>query len=287
MREFSDLSIANWVDFIRSFTKPKHDKGELWSLSKDALLSIKLEILKPQAQKKERKPKKSKDDAAEGEAEEEDDQAKRIRYKPNLKECEDFMIDCLEQMRKTTNEFLCLEKDLVTFLNLPDKSSFELSPEFVWINDAKQQIKTMFAENQIAPTELLDQYKKYEYILNVSKTKLINNLFKKVNEDGKESKATFEEISETIYQFHSHEYEILKLSNDSVDFPVFQVKAKDLKERLAKEANSIKHRLCEQVYSWCNSSVKHISSTFDDMQKRIAKVPDNEEELVELREFIK
>ena len=43
------------------------------------------------------------------------------------------MIDCLEQMRKTTNEFLRLEKDLVTFLNLPDRSSFDLSPDFVWI----------------------------------------------------------------------------------------------------------------------------------------------------------
>jgi len=40
-------------------------------------------------------------------------------------------------MRKTTNEFLCLEKDLVTFLNLPDKSSFELVNDFVWIQDAK------------------------------------------------------------------------------------------------------------------------------------------------------
>jgi uncharacterized protein YfkK (UPF0435 family) len=32
--------------------------------------------------------------------------------------------------------------------------------------------------------------------------------------------------------------------------------------------------------------VKHISSTFDNMQKRIGKSPENEEELVDLREFI-
>lgn len=89
--------------------------------------------------KKKHKSTKKAEDGAEAE-EEEDENAKRIRYKPNLKECEDFMIDCLEQMRKTTNEFVCLEKDLVTFLNLPEKSSFELNPDFVWIQNAKAEI---------------------------------------------------------------------------------------------------------------------------------------------------
>lgn len=51
MREFSDLSILNWVSFIKSFTNPKLDQGELWNLSTEALLTVKLEILKPVAQK--------------------------------------------------------------------------------------------------------------------------------------------------------------------------------------------------------------------------------------------
>jgi hypothetical protein len=83
------------------------------------------------------------------------------------------------------------------------------------------------------------------------------------------------------------EYEILNISNDVVDFPVFQVKAADLKQRLAKEAGAIKQRLIERTYQWCNDSVKHISTTFDLMQKRIGKLPEDEEELVDLREFVK
>ena len=65
------------------------------------------------------------------------------------------------------------------------------------------------------------------------------------------------------------------------------MKAQDLKQRLAKEAKGIKERLSERVYKWCSDSVKLISSTYDHMQKRISKVPENEEELVDLREFIK
>ena len=63
-------------------------------------MSVKLEILKPVASKDDKKKKRVKkaDDGVEGaEApEEEDENAKRIRYKANLKECEEFMIDCLE-----------------------------------------------------------------------------------------------------------------------------------------------------------------------------------------------
>ena len=72
-----------------------------------------------------------------------------------------------------------------------------------------------------------------------------------------------------------------------VDFPIFCVKAQDLKQRLAKEANGIKLKLSEKVYSWCSESVKFISTTFNEMRKRIEKVPENEEELVDLRDFIK
>lgn len=202
MREFSDLSIKDWVAFIKSFTVPKLDKGELWHLSKEAFISVKLDYMRPVGQKagaKKRAPKAEGDAEGDGKAEE-DDNAKRVRYKPNLKECEEFMIDCLEQMRKTTNEFLCLEKDLVTFLNLPDKSSFELSPDFIWIQEAKQQIHDVFKENMIAPHELLEKYQKYEYILNVKRERLLKSLFERVPEDGGEAtKADFDEIAAKIY----------------------------------------------------------------------------------------
>jgi hypothetical protein len=32
LREFVRLSINDWVDFIRSFTVPDYDKGQLWKV---------------------------------------------------------------------------------------------------------------------------------------------------------------------------------------------------------------------------------------------------------------
>ena len=97
MREFSDLSIKDWVDFIKSFTVPKLEKGELWELSKEALLNVKLQTLKPSVNKDDKKKKRvKKAEGEDGEGEEEDENSKKIRYKPNLKECEEFMLECLE-----------------------------------------------------------------------------------------------------------------------------------------------------------------------------------------------
>ena len=116
----------------------------------------------------------------------------------------------------------------------------------------------------VAPLALLDQYKKYEYILNVNKKRLLKDLFDRtITEENTEKKATFETIAEMIQQYHTAEYEILNISNDVVDFPIFQVRAQDLKQRLAKEANGIKTALIERVYQWCGDAVKHISGTFD------------------------
>ena len=55
----------------------------------------------------------------------------------------------------------------------------------------------------MAPTALLDQYKKYEYVLNVDKKRLIKDLFHKpITEENTDEKAPYEVISEMIYKYH-------------------------------------------------------------------------------------
>lgn len=95
---------------------------------------------------------------------------------------------------------------------------------------------------------------------------MIKDLFNKpITEENEKEKADYKEIASQLNKFHTAEYEILNISNDIVSFPIFQVKAQDLKTRLAKEAKAIKERLSERVYKWCSDSVKHISTTYDNM----------------------
>jgi hypothetical protein len=139
----------------------------------------------------------------------------------------------------------------------------------------------MFAENIVGPQELLEKYKQYEYILNVDKKNLIKELF------GGEQKATIQELREKILHYQKAYDEILNLSNDIVEFPLFRVMAAKMKDQLSQQAFKIKEKLLENVYDWCKKSVEKIYRTYEEMNKTIMKEPTNERELVDTREFIK
>ena len=149
---------------------------------------------------------------------------KKIRFRPTLSECGKFFQDCLEKIRTSTNQFLRLEKDLVTFLQIDGEPSFELPGSFVWLQDASNQLQDIFNANIIEPNKLLDEYKKYEDIINIDKKKMIAGLFKREpTEENPNKKAPHDEIHEALERFHVAEYEILNISNDTVDFPIFRV----------------------------------------------------------------
>lgn len=70
MREFTKQSIDDWVWFIKSFTLPNYDKGELWSLSMEPMLVIHLRLNEPSKSSKKRKDQKKKDSPKKEEEEE-------------------------------------------------------------------------------------------------------------------------------------------------------------------------------------------------------------------------
>lgn len=58
----------------------------------------------------------------------------------------------------------------------------------------------MFNENIIEPQAILEQYSSYEYLLNVDKKELVENLFnnKELKEETGSGKAALKEIGEAI-----------------------------------------------------------------------------------------
>jgi len=139
----------------------------------------------------------------------------------------------------------------------------------------------MFQENIVGPNELLEKYKQYEHIINVDRKALIKELF------NGEEKASIKDLKEKILHYDKAYNEILNLSNDVMDFPLFRVMAGKMKEQLAQQALKIKEKLLENVYDWCKRSVEKIYKTYEEMNKTIMKEPTNERELVDTRDFIK
>ena len=76
--------------FIRSFTKPKYEKGELWKISNTPLIVIHLNFVKKDKddKKKNKKNAKKKEEAPAADVEDEDSNS--INYFPKLDKCLSF-----------------------------------------------------------------------------------------------------------------------------------------------------------------------------------------------------
>jgi len=110
--------------------------------------------------------------------------------------------------------------------------------------EAVTTIEAMIEENIKGPLTLLEQYKKYEYILNVDKKALLKELVG-------EEKAPLGVLRERIEHYRQAHYEIMNLSNDVVDYPLFRVMAQNMKTNLGNQAEKIKEKLLEGVYKYC------------------------------------
>lgn len=74
-------------------------------------------------------------------------------------------------------------------------------------------------------------------------------------------------------------------SEDEVDFRIFRVMSKKLKESLAKAAENIKMEILNATYKFCTDTVTAVNANYKDMQDKITHDPENEKELKFAKEF--
>ena len=116
LREFTHTSIDDWVSFIKSYTIPKYDKEELWAAQVDPMVKIHLAIRQPIKDKKKRLKRVENVDAPAAD-EDDSDYNKLINYSPSLEACESYMLQCVDMITKSNNEFTTLEAELMRFLS--------------------------------------------------------------------------------------------------------------------------------------------------------------------------
>jgi hypothetical protein len=192
----------------------------------------------------------------------------------------------MDNVINSTNSVNCLESDLMPFLQKSASPNFQISQKFPWVIDANDNLNKMIGENVEGPNELLERYKKYEYILNIDKKKQINDLFKAVDEETKEQKKVpLEDIKAQIEHFEQAHYEIMTLSEDEVDFRIFRIMAKKLKDELGETAMKHKKSILDATYNYCTETVASVYKTYTEMQETITHDPINEKELIASKDF--
>lgn len=289
LREFVQTSINDWVGFVKNYTVPKYDKGELWNICTEPMVTINLHI---KSAKKDRKKRSKKKEGDAPDAPEDPDEVSTINYQPSLEACEEYMLSVIDQMVASNNEFTTLEAELFRFLKMEERPNFDIprdeaqmrQRDLGWIVDAKQEISRMVRENMVGPQALLEEYKKYEFVLNVDERDLLESLFDVP--EMQYSKQDLETIRAEIERFYNAEEEILNISNNHIDYPMFRVKAQKMKTELARKAASIRKKIMKKTYDWCTKSVETIESTYKQMELKILSIPPDEKALVEIKEFI-
>jgi len=230
LRDFVRTSINDYVEFIKLFTIPKYQNGELWPINSEPMIVIHLSIQKKSKSKKaDKKAVKEKKEGESGEEEEDEDKTKVI-YKPSIEECKYFVLNSMDMIIKSTNMINDLESDLMPFLQKTGSANFHIDQEFPWIKDATANLLRLISENIQGPNDLLAAYSKYDYILNVDRKELIDNLFK--TGEKKNEKVPLEQIRDEIIHYDKAYYEIMTLSEEDVNFRIFRVIAKKLKQEL-------------------------------------------------------
>jgi hypothetical protein len=72
-----------------------------------------------------------------------------------------------------------------------------------------------------------------------------------------------------------------------MNYPMFRVEARKIKEKLYTCATNLRKQLLDELSTWCRTTVEHIETTYEEMAVKISTVPQNEKEMVNIKEFIK
>jgi hypothetical protein len=78
----------------------------------------------------------------------------------------------------------------------------------------------------------------------------------------------------------------MTLREDVVNFKIYQVVTKKMKEELGSQALKIKEKILDATYAYCNESIGEVNKIYMDMQDKISHDPQNEKELIATKDFI-
>ena len=65
----------------------------------------------------------------------------------------------------------------------------------------------------------------------------------------------------------------MTLAEDAVNFKIYRVNTKKMKDDLGDQANKIKEKILEATYNYCNESIANVNKVYMDMQDRISHDP--------------
>lgn len=276
IRNFSQTSIQEWVDFLRQFSEPQD--SNLWTRKPKPLLILHLHVERGARTKKDAKDKE-KEAQKDKEAEEATAEKGTVDFKPSIEKAEKLLLGCIDWIKDSTNRIINLETDLVPFMNIPKTPVYELTEESEVILQAKQQINKMLNRYTEGPKALLEKYKKFEWIGKLKMSDFLGNLFDK--------KPDIEKIKVELSRLRNARSELWVTSNDLVDYEIFQIECQEFKSVVMKKIDDTANSILKRMADFCEQEVASIDKEYQQICEKVMTLPKNEDELFELKRFTK
>lgn len=119
--------------------------------------------------------------------------------------------------------------------------------------------------------------------MNTDKKELIDDLFKRG--ENRDEKAPLEEIKEKASHFEEAYMKIMTLAEDEVNYKLFRIITKKLKNELAEQASKIKDKILEATYNYCKDTVQKCSKEYNELITNILHEPTTEEQYVKTKDW--
>ena len=258
MQEFADLSIKDWVKFLSSYS----DKFTLQRIKDKPLIILTLHL---EQSNKKKKVANEKDGT--------------IDFKPTIEEAQNVILACLDWIVSGTNKIQNLRCTLVPFMNFPLDPAFNLQEDYPLLLWARQEIQSFLNFYSEEPQQLLQEYKKFEWIGKLKTEKYLKNLF--------EIKPSIPKLQEELAKFRQAKDEIQHLHTNTINYDFFQVECVQIKDDLRVKIDLVIKELLDRISKYCEDEVNKIEKEYSEINSKIKETPTNEDALFELKNFAK
>jgi len=252
----------------------KIGKNELWKMSPVPLLIINLKVnttLVPKVQKKDKahkeeekakeaekeknkaKDEKGKEKSKEGDQEEKEGEKEAQKekekekepkveyfyYSPSEKEIIEVLQRPFDLLVETTNSIMNLEKDLVLMGETKKGPAYPISKELPIILKKRQEIDEYVKKGFEEPNEILEKFKKYEFIVEMREKDLIKQVLGSSKEKPDIETLDKEQIEKSLRDLATAKKEISALANSSRNYRFFNVVTTSCKDDLINKTNDL------------------------------------------------
>ena len=263
VRNFIRNSIVDWVEFLQKFGEPQGSE----SYKKCSVPLVELE-LNMETRKKSKKKEK-----------EVNEEIGKIDFKPTLEKTRSFIVEFIDWIVEAAAMITNLETDLVPFMKVPKTPVYEITQENEWVVSAKQKINEMVDEYFKGPQELLENHLKFEWLSKMKPSSYVKELFKE--------KPSIEALRAELKKFSDAEEELVTIATKEVNFDLIQVKCSKFKEKLQAQITKGMAKIFEMISKFCKEEVSAIHEDYEKIKTKIMTLPNNEDELFELKKFAK